>query len=265
MMTIARFMTRDPVTVTADQPVRSLARTFKRDRYRHLPVVGKDCTLVGIVDDAEVFRHGLFTRERGWESYSPNDREPTAADLANPALITRPTEPVRYVLEALIRSSSDAVVVVDTGQIPVGIFTEHDAVGLAADTLGPDLPAADWGTSPVMTLSPTATAREVLETMAFWSTRHVVVADANGLHGVLSWRDLLEHDAHAHPNLQVKTISPGGALETAQADEPLRAVAERMFRQSVGCLPVVDARGDLAAVVTRTDLIVALLRAAAPV
>jgi len=97
MVTIARFMTRDLVTVDAEAPARRLARTFATHSLRHLLVLDEEGHLVGIVDDATVFKFGLFTSERGWEPFAPDDREPTARELANPALIARVTELVRPV------------------------------------------------------------------------------------------------------------------------------------------------------------------------
>ena len=207
-----------------------------------------------------MFRHGKFTRAADWEPLESTDNQPRADDLMGPASLVVPeSQGVRPVLEQLLDGQVDAAVVIDGSGKPVGIFTEHDAVALASEVLTDGPTATDWGSRPVISVQADAIAGDALDAMADAGVRHVVVLDGTEVESVLSWRDLVERNATTYATLPIRQIEPVGAVETAHSTDSLRSVADRMRRQRIGCMPVLDPSGQLVSVVTRKDLIAALL------
>ncbi len=116
--------------------------------------------------------------------------------LARPlrALVQRETVTCREgasVREAVGLMQSEgvgAVVVVDAGSLPLGVFTTTDLV--AAATHGLDRPVAGEMSRPAIVLPADAMAYEAALAMTGQGIRHVVVMDEGRLAGVVSERDL---------------------------------------------------------------------------
>jgi acetoin utilization protein AcuB len=117
--------------------------------------------------------------------------------------------------------------------------------------VAPDLPLAD-----------------AIGLMAQHALRHLPVVERGALVGIVSERDLLEATgwnpdrylvADGRPRVVRDSMSV--AVETAAPDEELRAAVVRLLDRRIGCLPVVDAAGRLAGVVTVADLLALFARA----
>jgi CBS domain-containing protein/RNA polymerase-binding transcription factor DksA len=118
----------------------------------------------------------------------------------------------------------------------------------------------------------TASALEALQLMSDHVIRHLPVVDAQRrVVGVLSLNDLraglpFSHDLSELSSEQrrwARRLSVGELMshapETASADEPLESAARRMAERGLGCLPVVDAAGQLTGIFTETDAMRALV------
>lgn len=261
-MRVSDIMKAGPVCVPIVEPIAGCGAAMVRGRIRHLPVVDAAGALAGVLTDHHVFRHGGFV-DRAWLSFEPEYDALTAGDLARPVdVVAGPEDDLDAVLRRLCRTPQDVVVVVDERRHPVGILTEHDAVGLALAMVPEDLLAAKEGTSPVLTVPRTEPARVALDHMVRRAVRHLVVTGPDGsVCGVVSYGDLVADDVSRRPDLLVEDVVRSARVVTAPADARLKDVARTLHDQQIGCVPVVGEDGRAVAIVTRRDVLDAAVSA----
>lgn len=100
-----------------------------------------------------------------------------------------------------------------------------------------------------------------------WRVRHAPVVEEDGsVVGILSHRDLLRHTLLGRDGVSEEELEEnlrGMAakeimsvhVETVRPDAPLAEAADRMYREKLGCLVVVDGRGRLAGILTEADFV----------
>lgn len=136
-----------------------------------------------------------------------------------------------------------------------------------------DVSVKHWMSGDPVSLEPTASGLEALELMVDRGIRHLPVVDAerrvvgvvtiDDLRGALpfavSQRSAPSRDerqlAREFPVSEIMTHAPVTLTEESSLEEAASAMAER----GIGCLPVVDADGHLAGLVSETDLLHALV------
>lgn len=253
-MRVSEGMTPAP-GIGADQPVGRAAARMVRLEVRHLPVVDSGGRLIGLVTDAVVFQHGGFLDwDREWVATEP--RSPTVGEVALPAdVVLGPDQPIEEAMERLASTPQDALVVVDVRGCPVGIVTEHDLLGPAADRLDPEEVAAEVGSAPVFTVPALSPAQDALDEMLRRGIRHVVVTRSGAVDGVVSLRDLVLDDAARRPDLLVEECVRAEGAFVAHPETPLRALAAMMRDERIGAVPIVDADRHPLRIVTRRDVI----------
>ena len=110
-------------------------------------------------------------------------------------MVVSPSMPVREVLRLLVDNKIGCVLVADQGKL-AGIFTERDALlklGERAAELG-GRPVAEFMTSKVESLPPTAKIAFAVHRMDQGGYRHVPVVDEQGRAvGIFSVRDILSY------------------------------------------------------------------------
>lgn len=111
----------------------------------------------------------------------------------------------------------------------------------------------------VVTVSPSTTLPSAYALMQEKGIRHLPVVDRKTLVGILSERDVLLRSDYDHgdafvPDLLVSDVMQKEVV-TCRPGSPLSDVTETILRLKIGCLPVVDAAGDLVGLITRTDLL----------
>jgi CBS domain-containing protein len=121
-------------------------------------------------------------------------------------------------------------------------------------------------TTPVSFISPNTSMKEVNEIFTAKRYRHLPVVSADHhLVGLISDRDALRFNATVHierkdPNqVEVSLIMTSGIL-TATSDTLIRDLARTMFEERIGSLPIVDQGSGLVGIVTRSDILRALLK-----
>jgi CBS domain-containing protein len=131
-----------------------------------------------------------------------------------------PETPLREALETIRASGVGSIVVVDRDEKPLGIFTVRDLIGRVV-LPGTDLttPMRKLMTPDPMTLPPQAHAFEAALLMAKHGFRHVLVADAGRLLGVVSEKDLFSLQ-------RVGVTQISAAIRRAESVEQLLPVAE---------------------------------------
>lgn len=133
----------------------------------------------------------------------------------------------------------------------------------------------DWMQTEVITVNPELHIERAWEIMERQRVHHLPVVKNNQLVGIVSQGDLKRAlfrtplSVLAPPEGRLPPQQPPGDLSvaaimtktvhTAKPTEPLRSVAQRLLSAHVGSLPVVDNSGNVVGIVTKTDLVKALV------
>lgn len=126
--------------------------------------------------------------------------------------------------------------------------------------------AGEIMTAPVVTLGPDTTLGDAWDLIQRRRFRHLpVVAPSGRVMGVLSDRDLLRvagtpdrAPAQAVATLQVRQIMATRVF-SATPEASIRDVAGVMFHNRIGCMPIVDDDGTVIGILTRSDILRALI------
>lgn len=172
---------------------------------------------------------------------------------ARAAVSMAPDSAVLTVLSRLRASSEDVIWLVADGVL--GAFTEHDACRYASHVLpGRGLVVERVASPAPETIRAEATAKQASEMMLRLWIRHLPVLRNNTLIGVLSWRDLQGSD---DDTLVQALIAP--SFETTSSETPVEVAARHLVDGHLGALAVVGERGLLEGILTRVDVMRALL------
>ena len=120
-------------------------------------------------------------------------------------------------------------------------------------------------TSPVHSMPATTTIHEVTKVFTGHRYRHIpLVSPEANLVGLISDRDVLRYRASASPrdghgdNEKVSKIMVTQVL-IATPDTPIRDIARTMVEERIGSLPILDLRDTLVGIITRSDILRALI------
>lgn len=260
MRTISSLMTADPVLVNTETRLTRVAALMEHHSIRHIPVTNDSEQVVGLITDFDLLAVGTWAYGSGWQPRR-DSLQLTAKDLCKlPAETCDSEDSLPRALAMLAASESEAVLVVDADGRSAGIVTEHDGVRLAEAELSGLLSTRHEGSVPVMGVTPWTLAVAALEVMAERRVRHLLLIDDNEMVGVVSWRDLVAQNLQKGAQLPVDHFATK-AVHSVADQTSLGECARLMVAHKIGCLPVVDQAGRPVAIVTRTDIILALVAA----
>jgi PAS domain S-box-containing protein len=163
-----------------------------------------------------------------------------------------------------VRSLDDtamACVLILKSERIVGIFTEFDAVRLAASDLDEDAMERPDGIASMMR-APTFVMPDdtgilhAFHEMATRSVRHLVVADRQmSLHGIVTLHDLLAHIGHQYFDLRqtIGTVVPRQAV-VVEGDETVAAGIQRMVFHGSSYALVADGDGNINGILTEREV-----------
>lgn len=176
-------MSKPVLAVNGETTLSEAYQLFREHRIRHLVVLGPDLDLSGVFTQTDLVR--ALARELFAQT-------PDVTSLMSDKVWQLPPQaPVRQALALMAAHAISGVVVVDQ-QLPVGIFTERDAVRLIAS--GADLscmPLSTVMTAPVLTAPQTVPPRKAFDQMRDHAVRRLVVVNEHGqLAGMLTQTDL---------------------------------------------------------------------------
>lgn len=146
-MLVRDWMSPDPVTVTPSTPVEEARHLLRRYGVRHLPVVGADGRLVGVVSDRDVAvdeaalqqaLSRLAELSRVVLSEAAGTDRTVATVMSSPPQIIGPDEPVEAAARLMLSRCISALPVVANDEL-VGVITTTDCL-LASLTPAPAAP-----------------------------------------------------------------------------------------------------------------------------
>ncbi|MBM4181655.1 MAG: CBS domain-containing protein [Betaproteobacteria bacterium] len=161
-------------------------------------------------------------------------RSPLSSIARRKPVTCRPETPLREALDTIQENRISAIVVVEDGDRPVGVFSVRDLISRVI------LPATDLATPmrEVMTPNPVslpsnAHAFEAAMLMARHGFRHVLVADGGRLTGVISEKDLFSLQRVGVTQISA-TLRSAMDLDTlVRASEDIRQLGHNMMAQGV--------------------------------
>lgn len=135
----------------------------------------------------------------------------------------------------------------------------------------PVIVVAQVMSSPVTMISDRALLHEAWQLFQTHSIRHIPIIDQHShIKAIVSDNDILRHTSNLNPMHTTKTALPNTAiLEIAQTrvftvspSTAIREVADLMVSRQISCLPVVNESNQVEGIVTRTDILRALVNQA---
>ncbi len=133
--TVADLMTRDPVTIGPDAPLRQAVEKMQGRGCRRLPVVEGGC-LVGIISDRDVrlaLTSPLVLRER-WYDETLLDTTHVRACMTTDVLTVSPDTPLTQAATCMRDHKIGGIPVVEECRL-VGIITETDMLSALIQVL----------------------------------------------------------------------------------------------------------------------------------
>jgi acetoin utilization protein AcuB len=136
-------MSDDPITVTPDDTLAHALQLTRTHRTRHLPVVGKDGRLAGILSDRDIrlAMPSPLTVEDA-ERADFLERTPIAAVMTRKVITVEPTETIENAAKELYRHRIGSLPVVDANGRLLGILTETDILHAFVQILGGTEPSS---------------------------------------------------------------------------------------------------------------------------
>jgi acetoin utilization protein AcuB len=135
-MLVHNRMTRDPVTVTPDDTLARALQLTRANRVRHLPVVGGDQRLSGILSDRDIrlsMPSPLTVEDAERADFLA--RTPIAAVMTREVISIAPSEPIEEAARLMYGHRIGALPVVAEGRL-VGIVTDTDILYAFVQLLG---------------------------------------------------------------------------------------------------------------------------------
>jgi len=135
----------------------------------------------------------------------------------------------------------------------------------------PAIVVAQVMSSPVTMISDRALLHEVWQLFQRHSFRHIPIIDHNShIKAIVSDNDIFRHTSSLNPSHSTKTVLPNTLImEIAQTrvftvspSTGIREVADLMVSHQISCLPVVNEANQVEGIVTRTDILHALVNQA---
>lgn len=171
-----------------------------------------------------------------------------------------PSASVADALMSLDGTDMSSVLILKSGRI-AGIFTEFDAVRLAASGLDGDEMHRAGGIASLMraatfVMPPETGVRHAFHEMATRSVRHLLVADAQlQLHGIVTLHDLLSHIGHERFDLKqtIGTVAPRQTV-MVEGDETVAAGIQRMVFHGSSYALVSDGDGHITGILTEREV-----------
>lgn len=262
-------MTAPVVTVTPDTPLVEARQLMDAQRIRALPVLrGGD--LVGIVTRRGLLRTDLSSLAvaRAWEGGPDLAQETIGHIMTHSPVTIAPDAPLPRAARIMLENKYTVLPVVDAAYHLVGILTSSDlfrVVLAEVPLLGQAILVQDYQSSEVVTIAPDTTLLEAHRLVGVKRIRALPVVSGEALVGIITRTDLLSADpsrlagpgrqdtarqVESQPVAPLMTYPVTVIGPTAPIGEAARLMLEGKFH----ALPVIDDHGQLAGILTESDL-----------
>lgn len=128
MLITRKFMTKAVLIIDKDESVLSAYKIMFDNKIRHLPVIEKDGTVIGMLSDRDVQRAMVVDRANGEESEEVylNHSKKVNDFMAPVAFTALPETPLSSLIQEMMEKKISAVIIVDETLKCVGIVTSND-------------------------------------------------------------------------------------------------------------------------------------------
>jgi acetoin utilization protein AcuB len=135
---VADHMVARVTTIGRDETVEAAWRRMRARGIRHLPVVGPEERLVGIVTDRDLRHVMLDPARRGGERHPPVEaaRQPVERIMTRSVVTVRADTDLRQAARLMHERRIGALPVLDDADRVVGLLTETDVLRAFVDVLG---------------------------------------------------------------------------------------------------------------------------------
>ena len=179
-------------------------------------------------------------------------REPVAAAA---------TAPIREALERMAEAKVRTIIVQDGDGSPIGMFTLVDLLRRVVLPGRPlTAPLSEVMSSPIVTLSASATAHEALHVMAERAVRQLVIVDGDRLLGAVNERDLFALQRVSMRQVIEGLRGAGSLQELRRAADDIRRLSRNLLAQGVGAEPLTRTIASLNDLLTRRAIELVLAR-----
>ncbi|MCD1294434.1 CBS domain-containing protein [Methanocella sp. CWC-04] len=272
---IMAVASKDVVTIPPTTTIMGAARTMVGYGYRRLPVADPGtkriegiCTVVDVID----FLGGGDKRQIIDKKYDGNMivaiNGPITEIMQQEVITIQDSSSLEDAVSTMIeRSIGGAPVVTEDGKI-VGIITERDIVHLMGETISGKR-ISDVMSERVTTAPPDMSIESAAKTMIESGFRRLPIVSNNLVCGIVTATDIMRYlgsgdafkklvtgNVDEALSLPVSSIMKGEII-TVRPDEDLGATAKLMYRNKIGCLPVISDEG-LAGIITEHDIMMSL-------
>jgi len=230
---VEHFMSTPVITVNHDMPLQEIIMAFHRHRVRHLLVVDKDKTTIGIVSQTDVIKRQGIERYLQLRQIKDN-YNPRIPVVSGDTLIS---ELVRIMADY----NSSSALVHNKELDEYGIITERDLLKILADQCE-DKASWHYAAQPLVTISEQDSLYQAYVTLQKHGVRHLVVQDAQSkLLGVLSLQHILSDIEIAYfQKLESILTERDDALKESRKN---LYFAEKIIEASLDSIMVTDSKG----------------------
>ena len=114
------IMTTNVATLAPTATIAQVARLFAEHRYRHIPIVSAEGSLVGLISDRDVLRRQATSSNRDMQ------RDQVSTIMVSEVLVATPDTLIRDVARTMIEERIGSLPIITEGNVLSGIVTRSD-------------------------------------------------------------------------------------------------------------------------------------------
>ena len=118
-------MTREPLTIAPDAPLREAEEIFEQHNFNALPVVALGGEVIGLLSKLDILRAFRFTEDHMIPPYEEIAQHPVSSVMSRDLHCVCPRTPLTRVLEKMIDTRDKSFPVID-GEDLVGMVARED-------------------------------------------------------------------------------------------------------------------------------------------
>lgn len=270
---VKNWMTSPVITVSPETKLTEARRILDDHKIRALPVI-KDDELVGIVTRRGLLRLDLSQLDlHAWQNMVTLDEAIVNEIMSTKPLTVVPASRVPKAARVMLENKITALPVLENKKL-VGILTNSDLMRVIVEefpTLKRKVIVEHLMTEEVVSIDEDTSLLEAHRLMGTMRIRSLPVMRENQMVGLVTRTDLMSSDisrlaARNNQEVSLKILTQSVEqimtrdLITIRADALVTDAAQLMINYKIHCLPVVDAEGKLAGIITESDLFLLIVQ-----